>query len=108
MRLRRLPADAPKQSVWTNEFPVRATAMLKSGDRLMLGVAPIEIPDDDPHAAYEGRLGGSLWVCSEADGAKIAELPLPSPVVWDGMAAANEKLFVATADGTVVCLGEKR
>ncbi len=105
---RHLPAEAPKQCVWRNELPVRTTAILKSGDRLLLGVAPIEIPEDDPHAAYEGRLGGSIWVCSEADGAKSAELPLPSPVVWDGMAAAGEKLFVSTADGTVVCLGRKR
>ncbi|NQT17496.1 MAG: PQQ-binding-like beta-propeller repeat protein, partial [Planctomycetes bacterium] len=101
---RRMPAEEADPSVWKNDFPVRTTAMLKSGDHLFIGVAPVEVPEEDPHAAYEGRTGGSVWVCSERDGAKVAEHRLDSPVAWDGMAAAAGKLFVATADGSVLCL----
>ena len=105
---RRTPADPPNQQAWKNDLPVRTTAMLKSGGNLYLGVTPVEIPAGDPHAAYEGRLGGRLWVCSEADGSKVAEYELASPVVWDGMAAANKKLFISTADGSVQCFGGGR
>jgi hypothetical protein len=96
---------APSGSAWQVDLPVRPRAMLKAGDHLVLGVMPKEIPEDDPHAAYEGRLGGAIWVCSEKDGSKVGERPLPSPVVWDGMAAANGRLYLSTTDGRVTCLG---
>jgi hypothetical protein len=78
--------------------------MLKSGDHVFLGTSPVEIPADDPYAAYARRLGGAIWVCSAADGVKRAELPLESPPVRAGMAAAEGKLFVASTDGSVTCL----
>ena len=92
---------------WKQDLPVRPRAMLKAGERLVLGVWPIDIPDDDPHAAYEGRLGGSLWVVSAEDGTRIAEIALPHPVVWDGLAAAAGRLYAATTAGQVVCFGTK-
>ena len=82
--------------------------MLKSGGNLYLGVTPVEIPEDDPHAAYEGRKGGMIWTVSANGGGKIAEYELESPVVWDGMAAAHGKLFLATSDGAVLCLAGTR
>jgi hypothetical protein len=89
---------------WNKDLPVRPRAMLKSGDMLFLGVMPTDIPADDPHAAYDGRLGGSLWVCSEKDGSKLAEYALPAPVNWDGMAAAGRRLYLSTADGRLICM----
>jgi outer membrane protein assembly factor BamB len=92
---------------WQQDLPVRTRAMLKAGKRLVLGVWPVEIPDGDPHAAYEGRLGGSLWLVSDKDGTKVGEVPLPHPVVWDGLAAAHGRLYVATTSGQVLCFGAK-
>jgi len=92
---------------WKQDLPVRPRAMLKAGERLVLGVWPIKIPDDDPHAAYEGRLGGSLWFVSAKDGTKTGEVPLKHPVVWDGLAAAEGRLYAATTSGRVVCFGAK-
>ena len=89
---------------WRQDLPVRPRAMLKSGSNLYLGATPVEIPADDPNAAYEGRLGGMIWVVSAKDGAKIAEYRLESPVVWDGLAAAGNSLYLTTTDGTVQCL----
>jgi len=89
---------------WKQDLPVRPRAMLKSGDLLFLGVMPIDIPADDPHAAYDGRLGGSLWVCSEKDGSKLAEYALPAPANWDGMAAADRRIYLSTADGRLICM----
>jgi hypothetical protein len=101
---RRLAREQVQPNLWQHDLPARTTAMLKSGDHLFLGTSPVDIPADDPYAAYEGRLGGAIWVYSAADGVKRAELPLKSPPVWDGMAAAGGKLFLAAADGSVVCL----
>jgi hypothetical protein len=105
---RKIPASKVNQYVWKNDLPVRTTAMLKSGNNLYLGVTPIEIAADDPHAAYEGRSGAVVWVCSEEDGRKVAQYKLESPVVWDGMAAAGEKLFVSTSHGSLVCFAPAR
>jgi len=100
---RRIPSDQVDASVWMRELPVRTRAMLKSGDHLFMGVMPVEIPQDDPHAAYEGLRGGSVCVVSAQDGSKVAEYKLEAPVVWDGMAAAHGRLFLSTSDGSVAC-----
>jgi len=89
---------------WKRDLPVRTTAMLKSGGRLFLGVAPVEIPAEDPHAAYEGRKGGAIWICAASDGTRLSQFPLESPAVWDGIAAANARLYLATVDGRLLCL----
>jgi outer membrane protein assembly factor BamB len=62
------------------------------------------VPEDDPYGALEGRKGATLWAVATADGQKLAEVPLPSPPVFDGMAAAGGRLVLSTTDGTVVCL----
>jgi hypothetical protein len=100
---RPLAADQLDRCVWKTGLPVRTTAMLKSGGHLFLAAAPNEIPPDDPHAAYEGRRGGMIWVCSAGDGTRIAEYKLDSPAVWDGMAAAGGRLYLASRDGKITC-----
>ncbi|MHC4546820.1 MAG: hypothetical protein ACYSYL_20260, partial [Planctomycetota bacterium] len=100
---RKIPRDQVDRSVWTSDLPVRPRAMLKSGDHLFMGVMPVGISQDDPHAAYEGRKGGKIWIAGAKDGRKVAEYKLGSPVVWDGMAAAHGRLFISTTDGSVFC-----
>jgi outer membrane protein assembly factor BamB len=58
---------------------------------------------DDQVAALEGRKGALLWAVSAADGQKLAEYKLETPPVFDGIAAANGRLYLATVDGTVLC-----
>jgi hypothetical protein len=103
---RTISPEEAHQYVWKHDLSVRTTAMLKSGDHLYMGVMPVEIPMDDPHAAYEGRKGGMIQVHSEKDGSPVSQYKLNSPVTWDGMAAANGKLFVSTSDGSVLCFAE--
>jgi outer membrane protein assembly factor BamB len=105
---RSIPANERDPCVWKSDLPVRTTALLKSGRHLFLGVAPVVIPEDDPHAAYERRRGGELWVCSENDGTRVAQYELESPVVWDGLAAAHGRLYLATTDGRVHCFAESQ
>ena len=42
---------------------------------------------------------------SGSDGRLLATQPLSSPPLFDGMAAANGRLYLATADRHIVCLG---
>ncbi len=55
-------------------------------------------------ARWQGKRGGSLLCLSAEDGRRTGQLQLPSPPVYEGMAAAYQKLFLALQDGSVVCL----
>jgi len=105
---RKLPKNRPDAPRWTVPLPVRPRAMLKSGPNLYLGVVATGTAGDDPHAPYEGRTGGTIWVASATDGSKVAEYKIDSPVVWDGLAAANGKLYAATMNGKVLCYEASR
>ncbi|MFB3893049.1 MAG: PQQ-binding-like beta-propeller repeat protein [Phycisphaerae bacterium] len=47
-----------------------------------------------------------LKAVSVADGKIIQELPLSGPTTYDGLAIAGGKLFVASQDGRLACLGQ--
>ncbi len=104
---RRSQSEKKNVSRWTADLPVRPRAMLKSGNRLYLGCMPTEIPDNDPHAAYEGRRGATILIVSASDGSRLADYPIESPVVWDGLAAAKGRLFASTKNGEVLCFGRE-
>ncbi len=57
--------------------------------------------------AWLGKRGGLLRVVSVEDGKKLAEYKIENIPVFDGMSAANGKLFLATLDGKVVCMEGK-
>ena len=48
---------------------------------------------------------GILWAASASSGEKLAQYKLDAPPAWDGLAAANGMLFLAMADGRVLCMG---
>jgi len=112
------PAKKPKQLnripyeryTWHQRIPVRVCAMVLTGASGMAGKTlfvagvPDEVNAADPLAAYEGRAGGRLWAVSGTDGSKLAEYRLDAPPVWDGVAAASNRLFIATAAGTLLCM----
>jgi hypothetical protein len=78
--------------------------MVATMDSLFVAGTPHEFDPDDPWAAYEGRRGGRLRVVSKETGQTLADNELDSPPVWDGMAAANRRLYLATKKGSVLCL----
>jgi len=95
----------PKWSTW---IPVRARAMVIAGETLVLAGPPDVLDPKDPLAAFEGRAGGVLWAISAKDGKRIAECKLASPPVFDGMSAADGRLYLATRDGKIVCMGKAK
>ncbi len=93
--------------VWERPVGIRITSMLRAGDRLFVAGSPDVVDPADPHGAWEGRKGGLLAAFSTTDGEPLAEIELPSPPVWDGMAAAAGRLYLSLSDGTVACLRQR-
>jgi len=93
---------------WSVRIPIRAQAMVLSAKHLYVAGPPDVVLEDDPMAAFEGRAGGRLWVVSTEDGKRLAEYNLEQPPVFDGLSAAGGRLYMATDDGCLTCLGEKQ
>ena len=89
---------------WFRWVPVRIRAMVLAGGRLFAAGPPDVVPPDDPMASFEGRAGAELRVFDAADGRELFKLELPSPAVFDGLVAADGRLFMATVNGHLVCL----
>ena len=80
--------------------------LLLADPALFLAGVPDVVPEDDPYAAFDGRKGALLWAVSTTDGSKQAEYKIETPPVFDGLVAAGGRLYMATTDGKVVCMGK--
>jgi len=109
---------------WSQEqMPLQARAMVLAESTLFIAGPPDVVdeqlafyhPDDgeilaklhEQQAALEGQKGSMLVAVSASDGKKLAEYELESVPVWDGMAAANGRLYLAMKNGQVLCLARK-
>lgn len=113
---------------WEGTVPIMARAMVltdeflftagpevfdekKTADYLMTNRTDnADLPDflKDALDSYEGRKGGMLSVTDKADGKVLSECELDSAPVFDGMIAADKRLFISMVDGSVVCLGQRK
>ena len=85
---------------WNSSLNIRPRAMLKVGDNLVFGGMP--------HHNYTNDSDGVITVVSAKDGKPVtSEVTLEAPVVWDGLAAANNCLYVSLEDGSLVCFKSK-
>ena len=105
---------------WKTEHPpLLVRAMVLAGETLFVA-GPPDVVDEkqmwgrsnepvfrekmlEQAEALEGKQGAILWAVSAKDGKKLAEMKLDYVPAFDGMIAAHEKLYVTTADGSVVC-----
>ncbi|MFQ6132416.1 MAG: PQQ-binding-like beta-propeller repeat protein, partial [Armatimonadota bacterium] len=107
----------PLEYLWTSQVPLFVTAMVVADDAMFIAGPPdvfrargpegedallLENPEQSLRA-WRGKAGGVLWAVSTADGGKLGEIRLESPPVFDGMSAANGRLYLATRDGKVLC-----
>jgi len=108
---------------WSLGVPFIARAMVLAGETLFVAGPPVMVDEQEVFtnygdaavqakmaehvAAFEGKKGALLVAVSKKEGKQLAAYRLDSPPVLDGMIAANGKLFVATLDGKVLCLGGK-
>ena len=58
-------------------------------------------------ALWKGEGDSTLLAISKQDGKKLFEYHLEALPVFDGMIAAGNQLFIATKNGTLICLGSE-
>jgi outer membrane protein assembly factor BamB len=108
------PVDNAENYEWSAQIPVLVRAMTLAGKTLFVA-GPEDVLHEEgtaegkekqilkQEAALSGTEGAVLWAVSAEDGARLYEYKLDSPPVFDGMAAADGKLYLATGDGCVSC-----
>ncbi|TXT22073.1 MAG: Serine/threonine protein kinase related protein, partial [Planctomycetota bacterium] len=108
---------------WTQFSPVFCRSMVLGKDSLLYAGPPDILDEEyaferqaakDPAIqdllqkqddALEGKLGFQLFAVSLSDGRTVSDVKFDSTPVWDGMTTAYGRIFVATIDGKVLCLG---
>jgi outer membrane protein assembly factor BamB len=108
---------------WTKDLPLLARAVVLANGTLFVA-GPEDLVDENAvgkgtdvpgvaerlraqEAAYAGKRGGMLWAVSAKDGQTLSETPLDEIPVFAGMAAAAERLYMATVNGSLICLGKR-
>ncbi len=107
---------------WTSDLPLLVRAMVLAEQTLFIAGPPDVMDEEESFervmarddavqarlaeqdAVLDGSRGGLLRAISASDGKKLAEYKLPALPVWDGMVAANGRLYIASGDGSVTCL----
>ena len=108
--IRALSSEEIPQWTWSSTVEIRPRALVRAGDTLLLGGMPaLAEGHQGPQACaeFEGRGKGLLWVVAADSGDRLQSLTLPAPPVWDGMAVANQRLYVCRVDGAVECWGAR-
>jgi hypothetical protein len=102
-------SGAGKQLVplkWSRNVPLMARAMVVAGEVMFLAGPPANAIESK--SAYEGAEGAILCAVSAADGKMLAAYRLDALPVFDGLAAAQGRLFLTTQDGRLLCLSDSR
>jgi len=94
------------KQIWKQRIPVRVNAMVVTDDFLFFAGFPDVVDTEDPLGAFEGRKGGVLSACDKTDGRILWESLLPAPPVFNGIVAANGRLYIAMKDGMVTAFGK--
>ena len=78
--------------------------MVLAGKTLFVAGAPGMTDPKDPFGTPDDNPRGVLAAFAAETGEKLSECEIPSLPVWDGLAAAGGRLYLATLDGHVLCL----
>ncbi|MFT5466440.1 MAG: outer membrane protein assembly factor BamB, partial [Verrucomicrobiales bacterium] len=113
------PPAQPLKYRWTTDSPLLATSLVATEKTIFIAGPPDEFsPVGDGDAALElkevekalsswrGESGGILYAAAADDGAELARIELSAPTVFDGMAAADQRLFLSLQDGSIICLSK--
>jgi len=108
---------------WSRAVPLHVRALVAADKTLFIAGPPDLIDEEQIFAApdaegvkekleeqteaFQGKKGAMLWAVSASNGEKLADYKLDSPPVFDGMAAAAGRLYIATMNGSLVCMGPK-
>jgi hypothetical protein len=112
------------QHDWTEDVPLHAYGLVLAGDILFLAGSPkidtsrtrevlgtlatddYDLPPElqDATETFMGAKGGLLCAINKRDGAERMQRRLPSIPVFDGLIAANGRLYMSLKNGVVVCM----
>jgi outer membrane protein assembly factor BamB len=106
---------------WSQDISIYARAMVLANKTLFMAGPPSVVDELDAYEhmvqkdvqanlakqidAFQGKFGAKLMAVSTDNGQVITELELNSPPIFDGMAAAKDKLFISTINGQILCYG---
>jgi outer membrane protein assembly factor BamB len=115
-------AGAGTKVQWETNVPILTRGLVLAGDTLFAAGAPDVLDEtlpgirsDDPEvlaaaqeqeAALAGKRGGVLLAVSKTDGNVKYRRALDAPPVFDGLIAANGRLYLALQNGAVQCWTE--
>jgi len=88
---------------WSRSVPLLVRSMVLTEGKLFTAGPPASALTST--SAFRGAEGGRLIVVSTADGELLKEFHLDALPVYDGMAAADGRLFLALEDGRLLCFG---
>lgn len=107
------------KALWETNVPILARGLVLAGDTLIAAGAPDVLDETMPRirseapevlkaigeqeAALAGLRGGKLVAVSETDGTVEYRCDLDASPVFDGLIAANSRLYMVLEDGTVQC-----
>ncbi len=87
---------------WTKPVPIQVRAMVLA-DKVLFVAGPPAHAGDGSVDRDESR-GALLMAVSASDGTEVAKYRLDSSPVFDGMAAANGRLYLSLKNGQVLCM----
>jgi len=113
-----------KTVVWQTEAPLLATGLVLAGE-VLFAAGPPDVLDErlpdirledsatakamqEQDAALAGTRGGILMALAKADGSVKQKYPIAAPPVFDGVIAANSRLYMVLKNGEVQCWQEKQ
>lgn len=115
------PPPSRPELDWSHQAPVLGRALVLAEKTIFMAGPPDVVDEErtlleldgaetrrllaEQGDAYAGKKGALLLAVSATDGKKLAAYRLASMPVFDGMAAACGRLYMAATDGKVICLG---
>ena len=97
-----------KTKRWEERVGIRIRAMVQTPDRICVAGPPDVVDPKDPLAAFEARKGGLLCLFDLETGKEQARYETPSPAVFNGVSAAQGRLYLADEAGNVTCFADRR
>ena len=100
-RLFALSSDDGKEQ-WTKRVSIQVRAMVLADKVLFVAGPPVETGDV---AKERNKDSGALLIAiSASDGTELARYRLDSSPIFDGIAAANGRLYLSMENGQVLCM----
>jgi len=86
---------------WQQRIEIAVRGMVKAGDTIFLA------GPKDAQEIFDDKAESVLAAFDAKQGETLSQMTIPCPPVFDGMAAADERLFISLTNGKVSCYGKK-